>query len=304
MSDYFLYAGCTTPVRLPAYEAATKAVLKNLGIELYDLKDANCCGAQYVESLNRNAFAAMGGRILAIAEKFEKDIIAVCGACSGSLKHNKHLLDHDDELRAEVNDLLKEEDLEYTGNVEVKHLLQVLRDDIGYDAIRRAVINPYSGIKLAAHYGCHVTRPHDIVQVDDPEVPRVIDDIIEACGADAIDYAGKVRCCGGPMLAMDEEVSNVIGSEKIENVKAAGANGIVTACVFCNIQLTQVQFGEGTAGKDRIPVLTLPQFMGTAMGIDEETLGISLNKISPTVLLEFMSRIEGKALHREQEAKR
>jgi len=304
VKDYLLYAGCTTPVRLPAYEAATKAVLKNLGIELLDLKDANCCGAQYVESLNRNAFAAMGGRILAIAEKFQKDIIAVCGACSGSLKHNKHLLDTEEDLRTEVNDLLREEGLEYTGNVEVRHLLQVLRDDIGYDAIRRAVIQPYNGIKLAAHYGCHVTRPHDIVQVDDPEVPTVIDNIIEACGAEAVDYAGKVRCCGGPMLAMDEEVSTVIGSEKIENVRASGADGIVTACVFCNIQLTQVQFGEGTSGKDRIPILTLPQFMGTVMGIDEETLGISLNKISPTVLLEYMSRIEGKALHREEEAKR
>ncbi|MHA2601836.1 MAG: CoB--CoM heterodisulfide reductase iron-sulfur subunit B family protein [Candidatus Thorarchaeota archaeon SMTZ1-83] len=304
MKDLFLYVGCTTPVRLSAYEAATKAVLRNLGIELYDMKDANCCGAQYVESINRTAFAAMGARILALAERFEKDILAICGACSGSLKHNKHLLDTEPDLKAEVNELLKEEDLEYTGKVEVKHLLQVLRDDVGYDAISRAVVQPYNGIRLAAHYGCHVTRPYDIVQVDDPEVPRVIDDIIEICGAQAVDYAGKTRCCGGPLLAMDEDVANVIGREKVDNVKAVGAHGIVTACVFCNIQLTQVQFGEGSAGRDRIPVLTLPQFMGAAMGIDEDTLGIPLNKIRPTVLLEFMHRIESKALHREQEAKR
>jgi heterodisulfide reductase subunit B len=268
------------------------------------MKDVNCCGAQYIESLSREAFAAMSGRILAIAERFGKDVIAICGACSGSLKHVKHMLDTEPDLKAEVNEILAEEDLEYTGKVEVKHLLQILRDEVGYDAIRRAVVQPYNGVKLAAHYGCHVTRPAEIVQVDDPEVPRSIDDIIEACGADAIDYAGKVRCCGGPMLAMDEEVATKIGSEKIANVKAAGAKGIVTACVFCNIQLTQVQFGEGGEPKDRIPVLTLPQFMGAAMGIDEETLGMPLNKISPDVLLEFAHRIESKVIRREQEAKR
>ncbi|MHA2357081.1 MAG: CoB--CoM heterodisulfide reductase iron-sulfur subunit B family protein [Candidatus Thorarchaeota archaeon] len=304
MTDYFVYVACTTPVRLPAYEAATMAVLKHLGVNAHHMKDVNCCGAQYIESLSRNAFAAMSGRILAVAERFRKDVIAVCGACSGSLKHVKHMLDTEPELKAEVNDILAEEGLEYTGKVEVKHLLQILRDDVGYDAIRKAVVQPYHGVDLAAHYGCHVTRPAEIVQVDDPEVPRVIDEIIEACGADAIDYAGQVRCCGGPMLAMDEQVATKIGSEKIKNVKDSGAKGIVTACVFCNIQLTQVQFGEGGEAKDRIPILTLPQFMGTAMGIDEESLGMPLNKISPDVLLEFAHRIESKVIRREQEAKR
>ena len=301
MSDYFVYTGCTTPVRLPAYEAATMAILKHLGVDAHHMKDVNCCGAQYVESLSREAFAAMSGRLLAMAERFGKDIIAICGACSGSLKHVKHWLDTEPGLRANVNELLSEEGLEYTGKVEVKHILQVLRDDIGYDAIRRAVTQPYSGIKLAAHYGCHVTRPHEIVQVDDPEVPTVIDTIIEACGAEAVDYAGKTRCCGGPMLAMDEELGTAIGREKVENIKESGANGIVTACVFCNIQLTQVQFGDDIEAKDRLPVLTLPQFMGVALGIDEQTLGLPLNKISPKVLLEFMHRIESKAVHREQE---
>ncbi|MFW9846210.1 MAG: CoB--CoM heterodisulfide reductase iron-sulfur subunit B family protein [Candidatus Thorarchaeota archaeon] len=301
MSDYFVYTGCTTPVRLPAYEAATMAILRHLGINAHHMKDVNCCGAQYVESLSRNAFAAMSGRLLAIAERFGKDIIAVCGACSGSLKHVKHWLDTEPELRAEVNGLLAEEGLEYTGNVEVKHLLQILRDDIGYDAIKRAIVQPYKGVKVAAHYGCHVTRPHEIVQVDDPEVPTVIDRIIEACGATAVDYAGKTRCCGGPMLAMDEELGTAIGREKIKHMKSAEADAAVTACVFCNIQLTQVQFGEDTTSKDRIPVLTLPQFMGAAMGIDEQTLGLPLNKIRPHVLLEFMHRIESKVVHREQE---
>ena len=286
MKEYVLYTGCTAPVRLPAYERAVEVVLEKLGVRLTTMKDANCCGAQYVESVNHVAFAAMSGRILAIAESMDLDILAICGACSGSLKHVKHDLDHNDELRAEVNEILAEEGLKYTGTVQVKHLLQIFREDIGYDAIKTAVVNPYKNIRLAAHYGCHVTRPEEIVQVDDAENPTIIDRIIEAVGGTAVDYTGKTRCCGGPLLAMDEEVGNAIGRDKIENIRNENADGIVTACVFCDIQLTQVQFGPEAGDKPKIPVITLPQFLGPALGIDFDSLGIQLNKISPMPILE------------------
>ncbi|NHI88006.1 MAG: hypothetical protein EAX87_00705 [Candidatus Thorarchaeota archaeon] len=286
MKEFVLYTGCTTPVRLPAYERAVHVVLEKLGIKLTTMKDANCCGAQYIESVSHTAFSAMCGRILALAESMDLDILAICGACSGSLKHVKHDLDSNEELRNEVNDILEEEGLKYTGTVQVKHLLQVFREDIGYDAIKSAVVNPYKDLRLAAHYGCHVTRPEEIVQVDDAENPTIIDRIIEAVGGTPVDYTGKTRCCGGPLLAMDDEVGNAIGRDKIENIRAENADGIVTACVFCDIQLTQVQFGEGASDKPKIPCMTLPQLLGPAIGIDSESLGIQLNKISPQAILE------------------
>jgi heterodisulfide reductase subunit B len=279
--DLLLFRGCTTPVRLPAYEAATIAVLEKLGVNIFEMTDTNCCGAQYIESMDKMAFAAMSGRILALAEREEKDILALCGACSGSLKTVKHLLDHDIRARDEVNSLLAEEGLKYTGKVRVRHLLQVLAEDVGYDAIERAIVKPYEGIKLAAHYGCHVTRPYEIVQVDDPENPTILDRLVEIAGATAVNYTGKTRCCGGPMLAMDDDVAAIIGLDKIDNVIRAGADGIVTACVFCDIQLTQVQFGDKAGDRKRIPVLPITQFLGPALGIDEEALGVDLNKIDP-----------------------
>ncbi|MHA1961410.1 MAG: CoB--CoM heterodisulfide reductase iron-sulfur subunit B family protein [Candidatus Thorarchaeota archaeon] len=283
--EYFLYTGCTAPVRLPAYEASTIAVLTKLGVNLTHLRDANCCGAQYIESMSREAFTALSGRILALAERYEKDICTICGACSGSLKHAQHAMDHDEELKKEVNANLAEEDLEYVGKVEVKHLLQILNEDIGIDAIRKAVVKPYEELPLAAHYGCHLTRPYEIAQVDNPEDPTIIDKIVEALGATSTDYAGKTRCCGGPLLAMDEAASSMIGLEKISNIRAAGGAGLVTVCGFCDIQLTQVQFGGDLHPGDRIPVITLPQLMGVAMGIDEDKLGIYLNKIEPERIL-------------------
>ena len=286
MKEFVMYSGCTTPVRLPAYEASVKLVLEKLGIKVSPLTNANCCGAQYVESVSHTAFAAMSGRVLALAESLDKDLIAICGACSGSLKHVKHELDHNEELRKEVNSLLAEEGLKYTGTVEVKHLLQVFSEDIGYDAIKQAVVKPYSGVKLAAHYGCHVTRPEEIVQVDDAENPTIIDNIIEAVGATAVDYTGKTRCCGGPMLAMDSEVATKIGLDKIENVRAEGAQGIITACEFCDLQLTQVQFDDLAGDAKKIPVIPLPQFLGPALGIGTDMLGVHLNKIDPNAILE------------------
>lgn len=283
--DLLLYRGCTTPVRLPAYEAATIAVLQKLGVNIFEMKDTNCCGAQYIESMDKMAFAAMSGRILALAEREEKDILALCGACSGSLKTVKYLLDHDIRARDEVNSLLAEEGLKYTGKVRARHLLQVLAEDVGFDAIERAIVKPYEGIKLAAHYGCHVTRPYEIVQVDDPENPTILDRLVEIAGATAVNYTGKTRCCGGPMLAMDEDVAATIGLDKIDNVIRAGADGIVTACVFCDIQLTQVQFGEKAGDRRKIPVLPIPQFLGPALGIDEEVLGVELNKIDPREII-------------------
>ncbi len=285
MKEFALYTGCTTPVRLPAYEASVTKVLKKLGVKLIPMKDTNCCGAQYIESVSYNAFAAMSGRILAIAESMGRDILAICGACSGSLKIIKHELDNNEKLRAEVNSLLEDEGLKYTGTVEVKHLLQVFREDIGYDAIKAAIVKPYNGVRLAAHYGCHVLRPPEIVQVDDPENPTIIDRIVEIAGGVAVDYTGKARCCGGPMLGIDGELADKIGTDKIDNIRVANADGIITACAFCDIQLTQVQFGDDTEGKERIPVLTLPQYLGAALGIDAEVLGISLNKIRPEHIL-------------------
>ena len=286
MKEFALYTGCTTPVRLPAYEASIRVVLGKLGIDLIDMKDANCCGAQYIESVNNTAFAAMSGRLLALAEKMNLDILAICGACSGSLKLTKYELDHDKKLKNEVNELLAEEGLKYTGKVEVKHLLQVFSEDIGYEAIKEAIIRPYNGVRLAAHYGCHVTRPEEIVQVDDATNPTIIDKIIEIAGGTPVDYIGKTRCCGGPMLGVDPEIAGEIGRDKIENIRAEKAQGIITACEFCDIQLTQVQFGDEAGNHPRIPVMTLPQFLGPALGIDFNSLGMELNRISAQPIIQ------------------
>ncbi|MFX1559375.1 MAG: CoB--CoM heterodisulfide reductase iron-sulfur subunit B family protein [Promethearchaeota archaeon] len=290
MKEYVLFRGCVTPVRLPAYEAATILVLEKLGVSVLPLNNANCCGSLYVASLNEGAFLALGGRILALAEKEGKDILAICGACAGALKHAKKLLDRRKRARADVNELLTDEGLEYTKKVEVKHLLEVLETDIGLDNLRAAITNPYNGIRLAAHYGCHLTRPFEDLNHTGNENPTIIDEIIQIVGGEPVDYTYKSRCCGAPLLAMDEKLAGKIGMQKVRNIKESGAEGIVTACAYCSIQLAQVQFG-GRWEKSRIPVITLAQFLGPAIGILEDELGMHLNRTSPSRILESLTEV-------------
>jgi len=284
VKEYVLFRGCIAPVRLPAYEAATIVVLEKLGIEVSPLNNANCCGANYIESLNEKAFLALGGRILALAEKEGKDILAICGACSGSLKHAKKLIDRRKRVRTDVNELLAKEGLEYTKKVKVKHLLDVFEEDIAFDTLRAAITNQYAGVRMAAHYGCHLTREFDDMNNIEGAKPTIIDTIIRIAGGRPVEYPTKGRCCGAPILAMDEKLAGKVGMEKIRNVRDAGAAGIVTACSYCDIQLSQVQFG-GRLEKSRIAVMTLPQFLGPALGILDDELGMHMNRTSPSQIL-------------------
>ncbi|MFX1484406.1 MAG: CoB--CoM heterodisulfide reductase iron-sulfur subunit B family protein [Promethearchaeota archaeon] len=290
MQEYVLFRGCTTPVRLPAYEAATLQVLDKFGIIVELLNNANCCGAMYIEALNENAFLALSGRILALAGKLGKNLLTICGGCANSLKYSKKLLDRRKSARTELNSLLAEEGLEYSKDVKVKHLLDVFEEDIGLKKIESSIINPYRGIRLAAHYSCHLTRPLEQIHTHTAVHPTIIESIIRIAGGIPIEYPGKMSCCGAPMLALDEKLAGKVGLDKVRCVKEAGGEGIVTACSFCDIQLSQVQFG-GRWEKSRIPVMTLPQFLGPALGILGDDLGLHMNRTSPSRILSSLTGV-------------
>jgi len=283
-----LFRGCIVPVLLPAYEAATIQVLERLGIKVTVLNKANCCGSQYVEALNQKAFLALNGRILALAEAKGMDVLALCGACTRSLKSTKSILDSNNRAKAEINTLLKDEGIEYSGSAKIKHLLEVIQEDIGMLSLKKAITNPYPGIRLAVHYGCQVIRPNSALNLTTTSAPTLVDNIVRLAGGIPVDYEDKNRCCGGPLSTIDKKLAGKIGREKINSIRASGAKGIITVCAYCDVQLTHAQFGS-RAGKSRIPVLTLPQFLGPALGIVDDDLGIQMNRISPSQLLDTLS---------------
>jgi heterodisulfide reductase subunit B len=280
------FAGCTIPARLNSYELSSRKVLDKLGIELVNLERTSCCGMP-LERVDHESFIFTVAKVLAEAERQELDILTLCSGCFGSLSRGAAYLTSQQEEWKKVNESLKEFDLEYRGIAQVRHLIQVLYEDIGPSRIKSEVKRDLSKLRVAAHYGCHPLKPHEIVKFDDPEEPKSLDELVRATGAESVDYKDKLQCCGSPILAVDENLAMKIAKTKLDTMKAAKADAIVTICPFCELMLDgmQIVIGDKYNEEYGIPALFLPQLIGLAMGIEPVDLGINMNKVSTEKLL-------------------
>ncbi|RLE45452.1 MAG: CoB--CoM heterodisulfide reductase subunit B, partial [Candidatus Methanomethylicota archaeon] len=204
---YAYYFGCWVPARLNQYDLSTRVIARKLGIELIDLEGAGCCGAVLIRSVNFKTNLMMSARILALAENMGLDLLVLCNGCYESLIEAKNLVKTNENFREEVNTLLKSTDnLIYEGNKKVKHLIQVLYDDIGIEKLRDEIKKPLDELRVAVHYGCHILRPSDRLKFDDAENPKILDELVEVTGAKSIYWPLKLWCCGSPILAIDRNL--------------------------------------------------------------------------------------------------
>ena len=175
---YALFLGCTIPARLNHYETSSRAVLGKLGVGLVDIREFNCCGYP-LRNVSFKTFVLSSARNLALAEMENLNVMALCKCCYGSLKKVDHLMRENTSLGKEINETLGREGLGYEGGVEVRHLLSVLYHEVGIESIREKMERTYEGLKIATHYGCHVLRPSQVVQFDDPVAPSIFDQLVE-----------------------------------------------------------------------------------------------------------------------------
>lgn len=281
--EYAFFVGCTTLARLPGYEKSARKMAEMLGIDLMDMPGSGCCGTTYLETLDRETALAMAARNIAIAEEMDMDILTICNGCTEVLTKANYELKRDEGLRNRVNDILSEVGKEFKGSIQVKHMVRVLIEDLGLDRIREAVKMPFEGVKAAAHYGCHMLKPSEILQWDDPENPTSMDKLIRETGVEPISYPNKNECCAGPIMGIRENVTWDVGLDKVRTVKKLG-DILVTACPFCYLTYERCQLMREETPK--LPVLHLPQLIGLAIGLDEEEVGLSMNKIDATWLTE------------------
>ena len=282
---YAFFAGCTTLARLWGYEVSTRKVAERLGVELADMPGSSCCGTTYLETLDEVTALAIAARNICIAEEMGLDIVTVCNGCTEALTKANRALKEDQELRAEVNEVLAEVGKEFKGAVEVKHFVRMLKEDVGLDKIRAMVEHPLKGLRVGAHYGCHMLKPSDVMMFDDPEVPTTLDELIDATGAESVAYPDKLECCTGPIMGVREDVTWSVGLEKVETVKKY-ADVMVTACPFCYLTYERCQLiGEESPG---VPVVHYPQLLGLALGLDYEELGLPSNKIDASCILDYL----------------
>ena len=288
---YALFLGCTIPVRSQNYEISARNVAKKLGMDLVDIDDFSCCGFP-VKSTSTETALAIAARNLAIAEGKKLEICTLCNACTGVLTEaNKHLSDNK-ELREKINEQLKKYDLEFKKGVKIRHYDRILYEDIGLEKIKKSISRNLKDLRVSVHYGCHYLRPKDIYEgFDDPENPKTLDELITATGANLIDYKDKLDCCGGAILAVQEETALKMAKIKLDNVTANKVDALVTQCPFCSIMYEDNRNkieGAFNADYDGMPVLYYTQLLGLGLGLDKKELGFRLNKIKPNDLLEKM----------------
>ena len=200
---YLILLGCVIPYRLSSYEISTRKVLQALGVELVEMPEYNCCGFP-MDPIDHDTMLTLAARNLCVAEREGLNILTLCNGCFGTLHKANKTLKEDKEEREKINGYLKEFGMEFKGTIEVKHLVHVLAEDVGFERIKNAVKKPLTNLRVAQHTGCHIVRPKKIIGKDDPEDPKLLKQLIALTGAKCLDYMDEAECCGNPIIGVNE----------------------------------------------------------------------------------------------------
>lgn len=279
---YAFFLGCLIPLRYPGIEAATHQVMEALGVELVTMEGASCCPAPGVtRSFHQETWLTLGARNLALAEKQGGELMTACNGCYWSLAEAAQLL-KDKGTRKTVNQHLSSSGMAYHGRSRVHHLIEVLHDEIGVEAIGSRVSRKLD-LKVAVHQGCHFRMPVGDGQdrLERARGQTMLDELVEATGATSLEYPHKEHCCGagGGVRAREPELALTFTSKKLKGMMRSGAQAIVNGCPFCHLQFDRGQKDLGLLDADGrgLPVIHLSQFLALALGTPIEQVGLDLN---------------------------
>ncbi len=255
------FPGCTLKNKAKELDDYARKAAEALGVTLEEIEEWQCCGGVFTTACDEVATKLSSVRALVAAKDKEQPLVTVCSACHNVIKQTNHAMQTNKEFADKVNRYMGEEP--YSGETQVYHYLELLRDVVGFDAVKEKVVNKLSGKKIAAYYGCLLLRPNGVMKMDDPENPTIMEDFIRAIGADAVVYANRNECCGGYVAMESPDLAKKKSNAVIENAKAAGAEMIITACPLCKYNLIK-------NGAD-IPVVYFTELLAEALGVKEDT---------------------------------
>jgi heterodisulfide reductase subunit B2 len=294
MKDFLYYPGCSMEYSARAYDKSVRAISPALGMRLNEIEDWNCCGATEYLGISLTPAYALIARNLAIGAKAangNRELVAPCSACYLNLAKADHYMSEQPALGTKVNEALAAGDLAYApGSLKIRHLLDVLVNDIGLETIEKLVVQPLSGLRLVPYLGCMVPRPDYGERFSDHDFPTELDSLLRALGADVVDYPLKTECCGGHMPQIGPEMGFEMIHRLIATAERAEADAMVTMCPMCQLNLDayQGEMNQHFKTKYHMPVLFFTQMIGLALGVDPKELGFGLELVSARNVLETL----------------
>ncbi|MBR2897544.1 MAG: CoB--CoM heterodisulfide reductase iron-sulfur subunit B family protein [Oscillospiraceae bacterium] len=256
------FPGCTLKNKAKELDLYARKSAEALGVTLEEIENWQCCGGVFTTAKDEIATKLSSVRALKDAHRKEQPLVTVCSACHNVIKQTNHAMQTDAEFSDKVSRYMDEEDA-YLGETKVYHYLEMLRDLVGFDALKEKIVNPLAGKKIAAYYGCLLLRPNSVMQMDDPENPTIMEDFIKALGAEPVVYAMRNECCGGYVSVESPELAKEKSNAVVNNAKAQGAQMLITACPLCKYNLVK-------NGAD-IPVVYITELLAEALGVKEDT---------------------------------
>jgi len=281
---YAYYPGCSLHATAGEYDLSTRNLFKAIGIGLTEVPDWFCCGASPAHNVDELLSLSLCAKNLELAEKVEGDLAVACASCFSRLKTAQHVLAENPVKRAQVEKAIA---APVPVGGKVKHLLEILDGDFGVERLASAVKKPLSGLKVACYYGCLLTRPSEVTELDSCEAPTIMERIVEAAGAETVSWTHRLECCGANFTLSRPGVVIQLTNAVLDSAKAAGADCIMVGCPLChgNLDIRQQEIERVYSTSYNLPVFYLTQLLGLVVGLGADKLGLAAMIVNPLPLL-------------------
>jgi heterodisulfide reductase subunit B len=282
---YAYYPGCSAESTARDMHQSTLAVARALGIDLLEPKGWTCCGATAGHQTDRLLAVSLPVANLTKVQDMKLDMMVNCAACYNRMKVANHEISAHPEVRQSVREAL---DRDYDGSVKVRHLIEVLLEDVGLETITNALKRSLNGLKVACYYGCLLVRPPEILKFDDPENPTSLDRLVTALGGQSLEWPCKVECCGGGLSLSRTDVVVQLTDSILDMACRAGADCIAVSCPMCqvNLDLRQQDINKLTGKNYHLPIVYITQLLGLCLGISSDELGFNKLMVPASNVLE------------------
>ena len=259
---YTYYPGCTLRTKAKDLDTYARKCAQALGFELEEVENWQCCGGVYPLGSDEIATKLSSVRVLNEAKEKGQDLVTLCSACHHVIKRVNDDMKNVADIQTRANNYMKLQE-PYKGETNVLHFLEVLRDRVGFDNLKKMVTNPLTGKKIGAYYGCLLLRPGEILAFDNPENPTIIEDFIRAIGATPVIYPYRNECCGGYISLKEKDMAKSMCDTIVESAKGFGAQMLITACPLCMYNLNKNTVGD-------VPVYYFTELLAEALGVKED----------------------------------